>query len=146
MTRQVDFGIDAAFLKNDLRFTFDVYHKKTRDLLNDVRLPVSMGYGKTVQNIGEIENKGVELGIEATIFREREVNWSVNANIGINRNKVLKLYNGQDINGSTFYTGSVQDFVNILREGKPWACFMGTRKSGIHLPGTCSTKTSTKTA
>ncbi|WP_423737870.1 TonB-dependent receptor [Chitinophaga caseinilytica] len=130
VTRQADFGVDAAFLKNNLRVTFDVYHKKTRDLLNNVKLPVSMGYATTVQNVGEIENKGFEIGVEANLFQAREVSWNLSANLGLNRNKVLKLYNGQDINGETFYTGSVQDFINILREGKPLGVFYGYKEIG----------------
>ncbi|WP_341840673.1 TonB-dependent receptor [Chitinophaga caseinilytica] len=130
VTRQADMGVDAAFLKNNLRVTFDVYHKKTRDLLNNVKLPVSMGYATTVQNVGEIENKGFEIGVEANLFQAREVSWNLSANLGLNRNKVLKLYNGQDINGETFYTGSVQDFINILREGKPLGVFYGYKEIG----------------
>lgn len=130
VTRQVDLGVDAGFLKNKLRLTFDVYHKKTRDLLNRVKLPVSMGYAVTVQNVGEIENKGFEIGLDATIFQAREVSWNLSANLGFNRNKVLTLYNGQDINGDAFYTGSIQDFVNILREGKPLGVFYGYREIG----------------
>ncbi len=130
VTRQADLGVDAAFLKNNLRFTFDVYHKKTRDLLNNVKLPVSMGYATTVQNVGEIENRGFEIGVEANLFQAREVSWNLSANLGLNRNKVLKLYNGQDINGGTFYTGSVQDFINILREGKPLGVFYGYKEIG----------------
>ncbi|MGE7777222.1 TonB-dependent receptor [Chitinophaga sp. NPDC101104] len=130
VTRQADLGVDAAFLKNNLRVTFDVYHKKTRDLLNNVKLPVSMGYATTVQNVGEIENKGFEIGVEANLFQAREVSWNLSANLGLNRNKVLKLYNGQDINGETFYTGSVQDFINILREGKPLGVFYGYKEIG----------------
>lgn len=130
VTRQADMGVDVAFLKNNLRVTFDVYHKKTRDLLNNVKLPVSMGYATTVQNVGEIENKGFEIGVEANLFQAREVSWNLSANLGLNRNKVLKLYNGQDINGETFYTGSVQDFINILREGKPLGVFYGYKEIG----------------
>ncbi|WP_298710248.1 TonB-dependent receptor [Chitinophaga sp.] len=130
VTRQVDLGIDAGFLRNRLHLTFDLYHKKTRDLLNNVKLPVSMGYATTVQNVGEIENKGFEIGVDANIFDGREVNWNLSGNIGFNRNKVLKLYNGQDINGTAFYTGSVQDFVNILREGKPLGVFYGYKEIG----------------
>lgn len=135
VTRQVDLGIDAGFLKNRLHVTFDVYHKKTRDLLNRVKLPVSMGYATTVQNVGEIENKGFEIGVDGSIFQAREVSWNVSANLGFNRNKVLKLYNGQDINGDAFYTGSVQDFVNILREGKPLGVFYGYKEIGYTANG-----------
>ncbi|ATL48847.1 SusC/RagA family TonB-linked outer membrane protein [Chitinophaga caeni] len=128
-THQFDAGIDASVLDNRVHFTADYYVKKTSNLLNRVELPASMGYDYTVQNIGEIENRGMEFGVEANLV-DREVKWNVNANISFNRNKVLKLYDGQDINGSSFYTGSLNDFVNILREGKPLGVFYGYQEDG----------------
>lgn len=129
-TRQMDFGADIGFLKNKLRFTMDYYVKKTFNLLNSVRLPASMGYNTTLQNVGEIENRGFEFGLDADILQQREVNWSLNANIAFNRNKVLKLYNGQDIPGQQFFTGSLNDYVNLLREGQPMGIFYGYVETG----------------
>lgn len=128
-TRQFDAGMDIAFLRGNLRFTLDYYNKRTTNLLNNVQLPASMGYRTTVQNVGEIQNKGVELNLEADVLR-REVNWTVAGNIAFNRNKVMKLYDGQDIFGSTFYTGSLNDYVNLLREGQPLGIFYGYKETG----------------
>ncbi|MRG47958.1 SusC/RagA family TonB-linked outer membrane protein [Chitinophaga sp. SYP-B3965] len=135
LTRQTDFGADIGFLNNKLRFTLDYYYKKTFNLLNTVRLPASTGYNTTLQNVGEIENKGFEFGLEAEILQQREVNWSMNANIAFNRNKVLKLYDGQDIPGVAFYTGSINDYVNLLREGQPLGVFYGYRETGYTATG-----------
>lgn len=133
-TRQFDVGADFGLLENNLRFTLDYYRKKTVNLLNKVSLPVSMGYTVTLQNVGEIENKGFELGVDASILK-REVNWNVNANIAFNRNKVLKLYDGQDIFGDAFYTGSLNDYVNLLREGQPLGVFYGYKEIGYTATG-----------
>lgn len=135
ITRQLDVGADIGFLRNGLRLTLDYYRKKTVNLLNRVPLPASQGYTVTVQNVGEVENKGFELGLDADILK-REVNWTVNANIAFNRNKVLKLYNGQDIVGSAFYTGSLNDYVNLLREGQPMGIFHGYKEIGYTATGT----------
>jgi len=129
-TRQFDVGLDAALLNDRIRLTLDYYHKRTKDLLNNVQLPASIGYTTTVQNVGEIENKGVEASVEADILEGRALRWNLAANISFNRNKVLKLYGGQDIFGSTIYTGSLNDYVNLLREGQPMGIFYGYVESG----------------
>lgn len=133
-TRQLDIGADVGFLHNNLSVTLDYYQKKTVNLLNTVRLPASMGYTTTLKNVGEIENKGFELGIDATILKG-SVNWNVNANMAINRNKVVKLYNGQDIYGDAVYTGSLNDYINILREGQPLGIFYGYKENGYTSTG-----------
>jgi len=134
ITHQLDIGADIGFLHNDLFITLDYYKKKTVNLLNTVRLPASMGYTTTLQNVGEIENRGFELGIDAAILKGA-LSWNVNANIAVNRNKVLKLYNGQDIYGDAVYTGSLNDYVNILREGQPLGIFYGYKENGYTATG-----------
>jgi hypothetical protein len=100
-----------------------------------VQLPTSTGYSVTVQNVGEIENKGFEFGVETDIFREKDFTWNVAANISFNRNKVLKLYNDQDIFGETIYTGSLSDYANLLRPGQPLGIFYGYVETGYTATG-----------
>jgi outer membrane receptor protein involved in Fe transport len=133
-TNEFDAGVDAGFLENRLRLTADVYLKKTKNLLNKVQLPSSMGYTTTFQNVGEIQNKGLELGVESDIFKG-PVKWTVAANISFNRNKVVRLYQGQDIFGSTIYTGSLNDYINLLREGQPVGIFYGYKETGYTATG-----------
>ena len=133
-TNQFDVGLDAGFFNNRIRIIVDYYHKKTKNLLNNVQLPASMGYTTTVKNVGEISNKGVELGIDANVLKG-SVNWTVSGNISLNRNKVLKLYEGQDIYGSSLFTGNINDFVNLLREGQPLGIFYGYKENGYTSTG-----------
>ncbi|GAB2565179.1 SusC/RagA family TonB-linked outer membrane protein [Spirosoma areae] len=142
-TIQTDFGLDASFLNNRLRLTADYYIKHTNDLLNNVQLPSSLGYTSTIRNVGEIENKGVELGLDATILPELKpggFRWDVSANIAFNRNKVLKLYGGQDIYGTAFFVGPLNDFVNLLREGQPLGIFYGYQENGYNEKGNITYK------
>ena len=133
-TDQFDAGVDAALFNGRLRLTADVYLKKTKNLLNNVQLPSSMGYVTTVQNIGEIQNKGLELSAETDVLKG-PVNWTVAANISFNRNKVVKLYQGQDIYGQPIYTGNLNDYVNLLREGQPLGIFYGYKETGYTATG-----------
>lgn len=142
-TVQTDVGLDAAFLNNRLRLTADYYVKNTKDLLNNVQLPSSLGYTSTIRNIGEIQKKGFELGIDAGVVSETRpgaFRWDVSANISINRNKVVKLYNGQDINGSAFFVGPLNDFANLLREGQPLGVFYGYVENGYNEKGNITYK------
>lgn len=128
-TYQADFGADVSLFHDLVHFTADFYHKRTKNLLNTVQLPASMGYRMTFQNVGEMENKGMEFAADVNIL-QKAVTWNVNANISFNRNKIVKLYNGQDIFGNTFYTGSLNDYVNLLREGQPFGIFYGYEETG----------------
>lgn len=89
-TGQVNFGIDAGFLKNRINMGLDIYYSKTRDLLLDVPIPVLTGFTSSLTNIGELENRGIELSL-STRNIEGAFTWSTDFNISMNRNKVLKL-------------------------------------------------------
>ncbi len=85
-------GFDANLFDNRLRIVFDYYNKYTTDVL--YRTPVSGITGVTSrwQNVGEISNKGIELTIGGDIIRTKDWNWSLEANLGHNKNMVEKLY------------------------------------------------------
>lgn len=133
-TYEYDGGLDIGLLNNRINITVDYYYKKTRNLLNSVQLPASTGYVNTLQNVGEIQNKGWEFEADALIL-DKAVKWNVNANISFNRNKIVKLYGGQDIYGSVFFTGPLNDYVNLLREGQPLGIFYGYVENGYTSTG-----------
>lgn len=128
-TATTNLGVDLGFLDNKINLTADYYIKKTTNLLNTVGLPLSMGYTSTIQNIGEMQNKGLEFGIDATPF-SGNFKWNLNFNFSINRNKIVKLYNGQDILSANINVNLVQDYINILREGEPVGMFWGYQEDG----------------
>jgi TonB-linked SusC/RagA family outer membrane protein len=133
-TEQKDIGLDLGFLENRINVTADYYIKNTRDLLNTVVLPPTSGFTSTIQNVGEIENKGFEFGLDAIIFNS-EFKWNVNATISFNRNSVVKLYDGKDILGGPIDVNIVQDYSNILREGRPLGQFWGYMENGYTSTG-----------
>ncbi|MBB3839341.1 TonB-linked SusC/RagA family outer membrane protein [Runella defluvii] len=114
-TAQVDAGIEIGLFNNRLNLEFDVYRKLTSDMLLSAPVPSSSGYTTVSQNIGSMENRGIELGINSVNVATPNFNWSTAFNISINRNKVIALTGGADIfNGST-----------IIREGQPVGSFFG---------------------
>lgn len=133
-TEQLDFGLDLGLLQNRILLTADYYIKNTRDLLNTVTLPSSLGFTTTLQNIGEVQNKGVELGIDANIFSGK-FTWDLVGNISFNRNKVVRLSNGEDVLGAFVDVIVIRDNLNILREGRPIGQFWGYQEDGYNETG-----------
>lgn len=133
-TAQSDIGVDVSFLDNRLSLTADYYIKNTRDLLNNVQLPRSTGYSSTIKNIGEMQNKGVDIQLDAKVL-DGPVKWDITAIFSMNRNKVKRLYEGQDITGSTFNLVILGDYVNLIREGEEMCVFYGYQEDGYDESG-----------
>ncbi|MGV3585970.1 MAG: SusC/RagA family TonB-linked outer membrane protein [Adhaeribacter sp.] len=128
-TEQINFGFDLGILKNRLYLTTDYYIKNTRDLLNTVRLPNSLGFTTTIRNVGEVQNKGLELGLDAKAIQGK-FNWDLFGNISFNRNKVVSLNDGKDILGTSINVLVLSDNITILREGQPIGQFWGYQEDG----------------
>lgn len=90
-TNQVDLGIEAGFFNNRLNFELDFYYKRTNDLLLSKEIPYQTGYVSMLENIGAVENKGLELSIRTLNLNREDFQWNTNLSISLNRNKVLNL-------------------------------------------------------
>ncbi|MBN7811071.1 TonB-dependent receptor [Algoriphagus sp. H41] len=115
VTSQVDFGAEIGFLQNRLMFELDLYRKITDDMLLSAPVPSSSGYTVVSKNVGSMENKGVEFGLNTVNVEKTDFSWSTNFNLSINKNKVKALTGGSDI-----FLGST-----IVREGEPVGSFFG---------------------
>ena len=123
-TRQVDFGIDFGFFKNRISGEIDYYFKNTKDLLLDVPVPATSGYGVMTQNIGSIQNRGFEFVINTSNLTGK-LGWNTNFNISLNRNKVTNL-GGQDL----IDEGSAR-YMNVVKVGEPIGSFYGAQYAGV---------------
>ncbi len=124
-TTQADLGIDFGFINDRINGEFDVYLKQTTDLLLDVPVPSTTGFTVQTQNVGSLENKGVEFTINSDNF-VRTFTWSTSVNFSANRNKITELANGQTI---IDYGGS--DFMNVVMVGQPLGVFYGAEYAGV---------------
>lgn len=113
-TSQVNYGLDAGLFDGKLNITVDMYRKVTKDLLYDTPIPEETGFGSIVNNIGEIENTGIELFISGNPITKGPVQWFTSFNIATNQNKILDLAeeDGQFITDRYIYKegGSIGDF------------------------------------
>lgn len=125
-TKQANFGVDLGFLDNRFYVSADIYQRKTDDLLLAQQLPSDTGFRSYSANIGNIENKGVELALTTLNVRNEGdgFNWETNFNISFNRNKVTKLSDDNPI-------GQAAGFASRLIVGQPLGAFYGYRVDRI---------------
>ncbi|MCF2517731.1 TonB-dependent receptor [Dyadobacter sp. CY351] len=114
-TTQIDFGVDFGLLQNRLQVSLDYYKRDSKDLLLDVKLPVSTGLGDVyndasmVQNAANAVNKGFEAALSYA-GQAGDLSYSISANTGYNKNNVVSLGNGAPI-----VSGSTNGGINITK-------------------------------
>ncbi|MEO6285120.1 MAG: TonB-dependent receptor [Dyadobacter sp.] len=124
---QSNIGLDISLLNNRVSIIADVYRKKTDDLLYVKTLPLSAGYGSITGNYASLENKGLELAVNARILNGA-LKWDVSANATINRNKVLDLDGG--VTNERFVTT-----YTVLKVGQPLGMFKTYVFDGVNQTG-----------
>ena len=99
-------GLEASFF-NRLNVTLDLYNIDNKNLLLAVPLAPSTGFFEFMDNVGTVNNKGVELAVDGDIFSTRDFSWNLGFNLGFNKNTVVLLPNGEFRQG-----------LQIVREGQ----------------------------
>ncbi len=87
-------GLDFGLFRNRISGTLDVYKSITKDLLLPSLLPTHTGYSEILENIGQVQNKGVELSITTQNINGKSFNWSTDYTFTLNREKIVALNNG----------------------------------------------------
>jgi len=128
---QQDYGIDLGLFDNRISLTADYYKTITKDLLFNRPLPGISGIASQLQNVGELENKGWELGINTKNFIGKDFTWSTNFNISSNKNKVLKLADNKDLLINSTPGHFLATDSQILRVGQPVGSFFGFVYDGV---------------
>jgi TonB-linked SusC/RagA family outer membrane protein len=90
-TNQLDIGLEMGFFNNRLSVEVDYYKKNTEDLLLDARLPRQTGFVSKLQNIGKVENKGVEFMVNSVNVTNDNFKWTSSLSVSSNNNKVVDL-------------------------------------------------------
>ncbi|PWB28240.1 SusC/RagA family TonB-linked outer membrane protein [Flavobacterium sp. HTF] len=131
-TNQYNVGLDLSLLDRKINFVFDVYYKKTNDLLISVPVPLTSGYATILQNIGGVENKGIEIGLTTENLKTENFSWNSNIVFSANRNKVVAIGNGVDQFFPVVPNGSLlQQQPVTVKVGLPLGTFWGYKTNGI---------------
>lgn len=123
-SKTFDFGTDIGLLNNRIGIVFDIYRRVTDNLLANLSLPQSTGFSSTLTNLGSLENKGLELELNASIMPERSsFKWDAAFNFSTVNNKILQLpQNGVEnnrIGGVEVWDSKNQEYIwkGGLQEG-----------------------------
>ncbi|WP_234734208.1 SusC/RagA family TonB-linked outer membrane protein [Tellurirhabdus bombi] len=100
-------GLDFGFLRNRISGSIDVYLARTSDLLLPSLLPPATGYTEVLENIGQTQNKGIELSMTTQNVAARGFRWSTDWTFSLNREKIVALNNGVTRNeANSWFVGS----------------------------------------
>ena len=133
VTRNI--AMDMQFFGGRLTITPEVYLNTTRDLLYKSTIPAITGYTKQYQNIGKVQNNGIELTINGDILRGSDYVLSANLTLGHNKMKVKEL-NATDSqsmlfnNSGRFYSDTKEDY--LLQVGGEVGLFYGYVYDGLY--------------
>ena len=93
VTKQINGGVEVGLFDNRVSASFDIYNKKTSNLLSQMDLPLANGFSSFVDNVGEVKNVGYEVMLSGYLMRntQQEIMWSVTTKLAYNKDEITKL-------------------------------------------------------
>lgn len=141
---QADVGINIGLLDSRINLGIDLYQRDTKAALLNQNLSRTTGFSGFINNVGSLQNKGIELTLNVTPIRKKDFSWDLNFTYTRNYNKVTSLPAGDQLNGNF-----------LLRVGQPYYSFYTRGWAGVdpkngdplwYTDSSRSNTTSTKTA
>ena len=137
-TKEMNIGTEFGFLDNRIKGSFEVYTKKTNNLLSSMDLPLAMGFSSYRANIGEVKNVGWEAALQGFIIRDakRKINWMVGAQLVYNKNEITHLSQAIKDQTDAYMNSDAEDedasgIQNLFYEGRPQNAIYAVRSLGI---------------
>lgn len=129
-TGSANFAVDFGVLDNRLSGTVEYYNTTTTDLLVARSINSSLGYSTMYDNLGKTRTQGLEVSLNADIFRQEDFRWSVGANFSKSKNEILKVNGKVDGNGKP-----LDDVNNKWFIGQPIDVYYDYQFDGIYQYG-----------
>lgn len=126
-TATFNVGLDVALFNNAVDLTVDAYQSKTTNVILDKTISPVFGFNSIYDNAAEIQNKGVEVGLQGYIYRDRDWSFLVGGTIAHNKNEILNM-GGEDDKIIEFADGSAL----ISRKGESVYSFYGYKTDGVY--------------
>ncbi|MEQ1552836.1 MAG: SusC/RagA family TonB-linked outer membrane protein [Ferruginibacter sp.] len=98
--KQFDLALDFGILKNRITGSIEYYKRESDNLLFDIPLPNSSGFSTILKNIGSMNNKGIEISINADVVRYKDFTWNIAVNASSFKNNITKLPQAEIITGT----------------------------------------------
>jgi len=119
---ELEAGFEAKFLKDRIGIDFTIYDRSTTDLITNAPIDPATGYTVTYLNLGQLSNKGIELGLTATPLKLGAFQWDLIWNYTLVRPEVITLGSGID----QIVLAGFTDLGNFAVPGRPMNMIMGT--------------------
>jgi TonB-linked SusC/RagA family outer membrane protein len=118
-SKEINIGLDFALSDFPLSGTFEYYKRNTEDLILDDKVPNSTGFNNVLDNVGEIENSGIEISLSSVNINKGDFKWTSNLTFTANDDKVVRLAGGltEDIGNGRFVGESVRAYYTYKFEG-----------------------------
>ena len=129
-TNQTNIGVDLSFWDRRLDLSIDVYKKNTTDLLLSTPVPLFAGGGSIPKNVGEVENKGIDVSLSGVLVNTDRFKWETNFNLSTLKNKVVSLSEGQEFITGNFVDLSNNTQLNRVVLGEPLGTLWGPQFLG----------------
>lgn len=113
-TNSQNLGLDLAMFKGRFSLGIDLWEKVTKDLLYTVPIPEETGYSGARQNIGSVQNRGIDINVGGTPFKRGKFEWYSNFNITFLENKVTELADADGFQTGNYYVATGQPIGNIF--------------------------------
>jgi TonB-dependent starch-binding outer membrane protein SusC len=135
-TAQTNFALDYGIMNNRLSGSLEYYVKNTHDLLLVVQVPQPAVVGDRIENIGKLQNKGVEFSLDGQILQRRDFNWSMGLALSHDANKVVDL-GARNFIPDALASGQGQSnqFTQRIVPGEPIGTFFGPVFAGVNAQG-----------
>ena len=121
---EYELGADLRFLDNRIRVDAAVYKKNTINEVIPLGAPSESGINNRVINAGNVQNKGIELLVAATVIRKKNMEWTTTFNFTRNRNKIISLYPGVESLGLDLAFGA--DVQSVALVGQDFGTILST--------------------
>lgn len=133
---EYNIGLDWAVFGNRLSGTIDVYNKKTTGMLWEFSVPTPPNlYNRTLANVGEMQNKGVEIAINATPVEAGDFTWKTTATFAFNANKLVSLSNDLYETANTQYIAYLGEPISLptqrMEVGQALGQWFGLKAVGV---------------
>lgn len=137
-TKEMNIGTEFSLWDSRLNGSFEVYVKRTNNLLSSMDIPLSVGFPSYRANVGEVENKGWEASIQVYALQDhtRKINLIVGAQLVYNKNRIVRLSQAIKDQTAAYMQKDASDedasgIQNLFYEGRPQNAIYAVRSLGI---------------
>ena len=140
-TAMFNVGLDFIMFSNRISGTIEFYDRNTTDMLYTYSVPTPpFVFGTMQANVGDMNNRGIELLINAAAYRTRDFRWNINFNVAHNKNKITRLSNDiytttRTYVGDPWIRGGSNITSHVVEEGYPVGQFFLLKTDGLTADG-----------